>query len=67
MPIKSSMKSKLVKSEEFDDNDSEEEVGTAGQWAQGLSKGVFAHKRASGVGVKRQLKSPGKKAARYLI
>jgi len=64
MPIKSSMKSKLVKSEEFDDNDSEEEVGTAGQWAQGLSKGVFAHKRASGVGVKRQLKSPGKKAAR---
>jgi len=64
MPIKSTMKSKFVKSEEYDDQDSEDEVGTAGQWAQGLSKGVFAHKRSAGTGVKRQLKSPGKKASR---
>ena len=64
MPIKSTMKPKFVKSEDSDDQDSEEEVGSAGQWAQGLSKGVFAHKRSAGTGVKRQLKSPGKKTNR---
>eukprot|EP00090_Calanus_glacialis_P002442 TRINITY_DN11829_c0_g1_i1.p1 TRINITY_DN11829_c0_g1~~TRINITY_DN11829_c0_g1_i1.p1 ORF type:complete len:789 (-),score=311.69 TRINITY_DN11829_c0_g1_i1:504-2840(-) len=65
MPVKSDKKkSKLDKSEDYSDHDSDDEVGTAGQWAQGLSKGVFAHKRSAGTGVKRQLKSPGKKTPR---
>jgi len=62
MPVK--RQSKQVKSEDSDQNDSDEEVGTAGQWAQGLSKGVFAHKRSGITGVKRQIKSPGKKTPR---
>ena len=62
MPVRS--KSKLDKSDDSDQHDSEDEVGTAGQWAQGLSKGVFAHKRSAGTGVKRQIKSPGKKTPR---
>ena len=67
MPVKSDKKkSKLDKSEDYSDHDSDDEVGTAGQWAQGLSKGVFAHKRSAGTGVKRQLKSPGKKTPRLV-
>jgi len=65
MPVKAGKRqSKHDKSEDSDQNDSEEEVGSAGQWAQGLSKGVFAHKRSAGTGVKRQIKSPGKKTPR---
>ena len=40
----------------------EDDFSTAGGWAQGLAKGVFAHKKSS-VG-KRKLKSP-KKQSRY--
>ena len=40
----------------------EDDFSTAGGWAQGLAKGVFAHKRSSSG--KRKLKSP-KKQSRY--
>eukprot|EP00092_Neocalanus_flemingeri_P035311 GFUD01038420.1.p1 GENE.GFUD01038420.1~~GFUD01038420.1.p1 ORF type:complete len:566 (-),score=167.74 GFUD01038420.1:720-2417(-) len=60
MPVKA----KRDKSESDQDDSENEVVGTAGQWAQGLSKGVFAHKRSAGTGVKRSIKSPGKKTIR---
>lgn len=61
MPVKSNKKLRDKSEDDSDPNDSD--VGTGGQWAQGLSKGVFAHKRSKG-GVKRQLISPGKKIRR---
>ena len=39
----------------------DEDIGTAGQWAQGLSKGVFAFKQSAKI---RHIKSPGKKPSR---
>ena len=43
-----------------DTTSGEEDIENAGAWAQGLSKGVFAHKRSSGN--KRKLKSPRKQS-----
>ena len=45
-----------------EDEEVEDDFSTAGGWAQGLAKGVFAHKRSSSG--KRKLKSP-KKQSRY--
>ena len=45
-----------------EDEEGDDDFSTAGGWAQGLAKGVFAHKRSSSS--KRKLKSP-KKQSRY--
>ena len=45
-----------------EDEEVEDDFSTAGGWAQGLAKGVFAHKKSSSR--KRKLKSP-KKQSRY--
>ena len=52
------MPSKVIK--EDDTTSGDEDIENAGGWAQGLSKGVFAHKRSSGN--KRKLKSPRKQS-----
>ena len=46
-----------------EDEEVEDYFSTAGGWAQGLAKGVFAHKRSSSG--KRKLKSP-KKQSRFV-
>ena len=43
------------------ERDEDDDIETAGAWAQGLAKGVFAHKRSTSN--KRKLKSP--KKSRY--
>ena len=43
------------------ERDEDDDIETAGAWAQGLAKGVFAHKRSASN--KRKLKSP--KKSRY--
>jgi len=48
----------MVVSEEFD----AEHVTQSGSWAQGLSKGVFAHKRKRCVDVKKKSQSPNRKS-----
>ena len=57
-----------IKAAEDDDfrNDeaAEDDIENAGAWAQGLAKGVFAHKKSSHS--KRKLKSP-KKLSRYIL
>ena len=60
MPVRSD---KRVSSQMDDTNLSgdDEDIGTAGQWAQGLSKGVFAFKQSAKI---RHIKSPGKKPSR---
>ena len=52
------MPSKVIKDDDTTSGD--EDIENAGGWAQGLSKGVFAHKRSSGN--KRKLKSPRKQS-----
>ena len=46
-----------------EDPRSDDDLHTAGSWAQGLSKGVFAHKKTSSK--KRPAKSPNRKQSRY--
>ena len=50
------------RSEELEEDQSEDDLQTAGGWAQGLSRGVFAHKKSSGQ--KRSAKSPSRKQSR---
>ena len=45
-----------------EDTRSDDDLHTAGAWAQGLSKGVFAHKKSS---KKRTAKSPSRKQSRF--
>ena len=42
---------------------SDDDLQTAGGWAQGLSKGVFAHKKSTSK--KRSAKSPSRKQSRF--
>ena len=53
MPVKSASEAESRSEEEAEDD-----ISSAGGWAQGLAKGVFAHKRSSSS--KRKLKSPKK-------
>ena len=52
------------KNDKLDKKPMNNEIGTAGQWAQGLSKGVFAIKRSRSTGPKGYKKSPAKKTSR---
>ena len=54
MPVKSASEAESRSEEE----EAEDDISSAGGWAQGLAKGVFAHKRSSCS--KRKLKSPKK-------
>ena len=47
------------------ENDQDDDIADAGAWAQGLSKGVFAHKKSTSN--KRKLKSPRKQSKRKRI
>ena len=55
-------KARLDEDARSEDEEVEDDFSTAGGWAQGLAKGVFAHKKSSSG--KRKLKSP-KKQSRY--
>ena len=57
-------KARLDEDGRSEDEEVEDDFSTAGGWAQGLAKGVFAHKKSSSG--KRKLKSP-KKQSRYAI
>ena len=49
-----------VREDARSENEGEDDLCEAGGWAQGLAKGVFAHKRSSAS--KRKLKSPRKQS-----
>ena len=55
-------KARLDEDARSEDEEVEDDFSTAGGWAQGLAKGVFAHKKS--LSGKRKLKSP-KKQSRY--